>query len=192
MKEKEIKLIKDLYQHYQPQTDVTDELINSCYDQYGSIRGVLMNIILKFEPSADVSDAYLDGKLAEYGIITLQSTSPNPPESIDQKQQENQQEPSQQSTPKNASSISIEQDSEENNNVIFIICGAIVLLASILLDDAYTKGIGEIILGIIVLGIFGVIPAAIIYIFHRKNFLKTFSICCGIISLLVVLGTLVE
>ena len=191
MKEKEIKLIKDLFQHYQPQTDVTDELINSCYDQYGSIRGVLMNIILKFEPSADVSDAYLDGKLAEYGIITLQPPSPNPSESIDKKQQETQEEPSK-STTKNVSSISIEQDSEENNNVIFIICGAIVLLASILLDDAYTKGVGEIILGIIVLGIFGIIPAAIIYIFYRKNFLKTFSICCGIISLLVVLGTLVE
>lgn len=183
MKEKEIKLIKDLYQHYQPQTDVTDELINSCYDQYGSIRGVLMNIVLKFEPSADVSDAYLDGKLAEYGIITLQPTSPNPSQSIDKKQQETQVEPSKSIT-KNAPSISEKKDSEENNNVIFIICGAIVLLASILIDDAYTKDVGEIIVNLIVLGIFGIIPAAIIYIFHRKNFLKTFSICCGIISIL--------
>ena len=191
MKEKEIKLIKDLYKHFQPQTIVTEELINSCYDQYGSIRGVLMNIVLKFEPNADVSDAYLDSKLAEYGIITLQSTSPKNSESVDQKQQENQL-GSSKNTTKNDSSVSIEQDSEENNNLIFIICGAIVLLASILLDDAYTKGIGEIILGIIVLGIFGIIPASIIYIFHRKKFLKTFSICCGIISLLVVLGTLVE
>ena len=125
MKEKEIKLIKDLYQHFQPQTEVTDELINSCYDQYGSIRGVLMNLVLKFQPNADVSDAYLDSKLAEYGIITLQSSSPNLSEGIEQQQQNIQTQPSNAST-ENVSSISIEQDSEENNNVIFIICGAIV------------------------------------------------------------------
>ena len=188
MKEKEIKLIKDLYQHFQPQTEVTDELINSCYDQYGSIRGVLMNLVLKFQPNADVSDSYLDSKLVEYGIITLQSTSPKLSDNNDQ-QQKKQEELSNHTT-KNTSSVSTERDSEENNNVILIICGTIVLLASILLDDAYTKGVGEIILGIIVLVIFGVIPAGIIYIFYRKNFLKTFSICCGIISLLVILGAI--
>ena len=48
MKEKEIQLIKDLYKHFEPTTEVTEELINSCYEKYGSIRGVLMNIVLKF------------------------------------------------------------------------------------------------------------------------------------------------
>ena len=69
MKAKETKLIKDLYNHYQPETDVNDEFINSLYDQYGSIRGVLMNLILKFEPNADVSDEYLDSKLDQYGLL---------------------------------------------------------------------------------------------------------------------------
>lgn len=69
MKSKETKLIKDLYSHYQPETDVNDEFINSLYDQYGSIRGVLMNLILKFEPNADVSDEYLDNKLDQYGLL---------------------------------------------------------------------------------------------------------------------------
>jgi hypothetical protein len=69
MKEKEIKLITDLYKHFQPQTDVTDELINSCYNQYGSIRGILMNLILKFQPNVDVTDEYLDKKLSDYGLL---------------------------------------------------------------------------------------------------------------------------
>ena len=69
MKKKEIKLIKDLYNHFQPQTDVTDELINSCYNQYGSIRGVLMNLILKFQPNVDITDEYLDKKLSDYGLL---------------------------------------------------------------------------------------------------------------------------
>ncbi len=69
MKEKEIKLITDLYKHFQPQLDVTDELINSCYNQYGSIRGILMNLILKFQPNADVTDEYLDKKLSDYGLL---------------------------------------------------------------------------------------------------------------------------
>ena len=68
MKENEIKLIKDLYKHFKPQTDVTDELINSCYNQFGSIRGILMNLILKFQPNVDVTDEYLDKKLSDYGI----------------------------------------------------------------------------------------------------------------------------
>ena len=68
MKEQEIKLIKDLYNHFQPQTDVTDELINSFYNQYGSIRGILMNLVLKFQPKAEVTDEYLDKKLSDYGI----------------------------------------------------------------------------------------------------------------------------
>jgi hypothetical protein len=66
---KEIRLIKDLYKHFQPQVDVTDELINSCYNQYGSIRGILMNLILKFQPNVDVTDEYLDKKLSEYGLL---------------------------------------------------------------------------------------------------------------------------
>ena len=68
MREQEIKLIKDLYKHFQPETEVTEELITSCYDQYGSIRGILMNLILKFEPNVDVTDEYLDKKLSDYGI----------------------------------------------------------------------------------------------------------------------------
>ena len=73
MKEKEIQLIKDLYKHFQPQTEVNDELINSCFEQYGSIRGVLMNLVLKFEPNADVTDEYLDKKLSEYGLLTTEA-----------------------------------------------------------------------------------------------------------------------
>jgi uncharacterized protein YgiM (DUF1202 family) len=72
MKKQEIKLIKDLYRHFQPQTEVNDELINSCFEQYGSIRGVLMNLVLKFQPDADVTDDYLDKKLSEYGLMTTE------------------------------------------------------------------------------------------------------------------------
>lgn len=80
MKEKEIQLIKDLYKHFEPATEVTEELINSCYEKYGSIRGVLMNIVLKFEPNADVSDEYLDKKLASYGLmnsVNVENQSPS-------------------------------------------------------------------------------------------------------------------
>ena len=72
MKSQERKLIKDLYKHFQPQTEVNDELINSCFEQYGSIRGVLMNLVLKFQPDADVTDDYLDKKLSEYGLLTTE------------------------------------------------------------------------------------------------------------------------
>ena len=75
MKKQEIKLIKDLYNHFQPQTDVTDELINSCYNQYGSIRGILMNLILKFQPNVDVTDEYLDKKLSDYGLLITEENS---------------------------------------------------------------------------------------------------------------------
>lgn len=75
MKEKESKLIKDLFAHFDPKTEVTQELINSCYENYGSIRGILMNIILKFQPNADVSDEYLDKKLASYGLMNSENVS---------------------------------------------------------------------------------------------------------------------
>ena len=69
MKENEHRLIKDLYSHYKPDTVVDDELITNCYKQYGSIRGVLMNLIFKFDPNSEVNDAYIDAKLKAYGII---------------------------------------------------------------------------------------------------------------------------
>lgn len=87
MKEKEIQLIKDLYKHFQPETEVTQDLINSCYENYGSIRGVLMNIVLKFEPNADVSDEYLDKKLASYGLMNSENVNNQPsPKSEDAQQ----------------------------------------------------------------------------------------------------------
>ena len=187
MKEKEIKLIKDLYQHFQPQTEVTDELINSCYDQYGSIRGVLMNLVLKFQPNADVSDAYLDSKLAEYGIITLQSSSPNLSDGIEQQQQNIQTQPSNAST-ENITSTPTEQDSEKNNNVIYTISGALALFASYIAGAPY--GFAGILGALIAVVILGGVPAGIIYIFYRKNFLKTFAICCGIMSLLSAWGNM--
>ena len=187
MKEKEIKLIKDLYQHFQPQTEVTDELINSCYNQYGSIRGVLMNLILKFQPNADVSDKYLDSKLAEYGLITLQSTNPNLGDNIAmQKQSIETKSPN--SVSENTSSMSPDNKTEvnNNNNVFYIISGALALLSSFMINSSL--GIAGIIGGILGVGIMGGIPAGIIYIFYRKNFLKTFSICCIVISLLAIIG----
>ena len=69
MKEKEIRLIKDLYKHFKPNIEVNDALIDSCYQQYGTIRGVLMNLILKFQPNVDVTDEYLDKKLSDYGLL---------------------------------------------------------------------------------------------------------------------------
>lgn len=82
MREQEIKLIKDLYKHFQPETEVTEELITSCYDQYGSIRGVLMNLILKFEPNANITDEYLNKKLASYGLMQIENPeNQKPPES---------------------------------------------------------------------------------------------------------------
>ena len=69
MMQNEHRLIKDLYSHYKPDTVVDDELITSCYKQYGSIRGVLMNLIFKFEPNSEVNDAYIDAKLKAYRII---------------------------------------------------------------------------------------------------------------------------
>jgi len=89
MKDQEIKLITDLYKHFQPQTDVTDELIKSCFDQYGSIRGVLMNLVLKFQPNADVTDEYLDKKLTDYGLQenTTEEINQDPPEKVVEEKQ---------------------------------------------------------------------------------------------------------
>ena len=184
MKEKEIKLIKDLYQHFQPQTEVTDELINSCYDQYGSIRGVLMNLVLKFEPNADVSDKYLDTKLAEYGI-SLQSNSAHAVDSITQQNQNMRTEPIT-SVTKDDPSTSTEKEPEENNNVIYIISGALALFSCFI--SVGSMGIAGIIGGLIGIALFGGILAGVVYIFYRKNFMRTFAICCGIWSFIMCFG----
>ena len=89
-----------------------------------------MNLVLKFQPNADVSDAYLDSKLAEYGIITLQSSSPNLSDGIEQQQQNIQTQPSNAST-ENITSTPTEQDSEKNNNVIYTISEALIFICKL-------------------------------------------------------------
>ena len=65
----EIKLIKDIYSHYKSDENVDEEILNSLTEEYGSIRGILMNLILKFEPYVDITDEYLDKKLSDYGLL---------------------------------------------------------------------------------------------------------------------------
>lgn len=73
MDSNEIKLIKDLYSHYKSDENVDEEILNSLTEEYGSIRGILMNVILKYDPEAEISDEYLDAKLKQYNI-DLKST----------------------------------------------------------------------------------------------------------------------
>jgi len=68
MKKNEIKLIKDLYKHYDQNQDVNEDFIKTLSDDYGSIRGILMNVILKYDPDANVSEDYINNKLNEYNI----------------------------------------------------------------------------------------------------------------------------
>lgn len=68
MSEKEIKLIKDLLKHYKSNIVVDKKLIKSYLDQYGTIRGILINLLYKFEPNKNISDEYIDKKLSDYGI----------------------------------------------------------------------------------------------------------------------------
>ena len=68
MKINEIKLIKDLYKHYDKNQTVDEDFLDSLSKDYGSIRGILMNVILKFDPNSNVSDDYIDSKLIEYKI----------------------------------------------------------------------------------------------------------------------------
>jgi hypothetical protein len=69
MNAKEVKLIQDVFAHYRPGTVLDDETINNIILQYGNIRAVLRNLIIKFEPKAQISEAYLDAKLKSYGIL---------------------------------------------------------------------------------------------------------------------------
>ena len=71
----EIKLIKDLYSHYKSDENVDEEILNSLTEEYGSIRGILMNLILKFDPNGAVTDAYIDKKLLDYNIILANKES---------------------------------------------------------------------------------------------------------------------
>ena len=73
MKENEIRLIKDLYNHYDQNQEVNDEFLKSLTENYGTIRGILMNVILKYDPEAEITDEYLDAKLKQYNI-DLKST----------------------------------------------------------------------------------------------------------------------
>lgn len=119
MKEKEIQLIKDLYKHFQPETEVTQELIDSCYEKYGSIRGVLMNIVLKFEPNADVSDEYLDKKLSSYGLISSENVGNQTSTKSDEQQvnQDKSQSISQQNEVKSNSSQHNEVKGNSSQNI---------------------------------------------------------------------------
>ena len=77
MNENEITLIKDLYNHYDQNQEVNDEFLKSLTENYGSIRGVLMNVILKYDPEAEISDEYLDAKLKQYNIDSKNHTLEN-------------------------------------------------------------------------------------------------------------------
>ena len=68
MENNEIKLIKDLYQHYDKNQNVNDEFLNTLSEKYGSVRGILMNVILKYDPGVNVSEDYVNKKLADYNI----------------------------------------------------------------------------------------------------------------------------
>lgn len=68
MKENEIKLIKDLLHHYDQNQEINNEFLKSLTENYGTIRGILMNIILKYDPEAEITDEYLDAKLKQYKV----------------------------------------------------------------------------------------------------------------------------
>lgn len=68
MNENEIRLIKDLYNHYDQNQEVDDEFLKSLTENYVSIRGILTNVILKYNPESEITDEYLDAKLKQYGI----------------------------------------------------------------------------------------------------------------------------
>ena len=68
MSPKEIKLIKDLLKHYDPELVADATLIKSFEKKYGAIRDILTQLLHKYEPTKDVSDKYLDEKLLSYGI----------------------------------------------------------------------------------------------------------------------------
>ena len=68
MNKNEIRLIKDIHNHYNQNQEINDEFLKSLTENYGAIRGVLMNVILKYDPEADISDEYLDTKLKQYNI----------------------------------------------------------------------------------------------------------------------------
>lgn len=77
MKENEIRLIKDLYNHYDQKQDISDEFLKSLTEDYGTIRGVLMNVILKYDSEAEITDEYLDAKLKQYKIDLKSTTQEN-------------------------------------------------------------------------------------------------------------------
>ncbi len=72
MKKQELKLISDLYKHYKSISQLTDDEINSLYNKYGSIRNILKNIILEFEPETNITEEYLDEKLRIYAISEVE------------------------------------------------------------------------------------------------------------------------
>lgn len=74
MKENEIRLIKDLYNHYDQKQDINDEFLKSLTENYGTIRGILMNVILKYDSEAEITDEYLDAKLNQYNIDLKSNT----------------------------------------------------------------------------------------------------------------------
>jgi hypothetical protein len=77
MNENEIRLIKDLYKHYDESQEVNDEFLKYLYENYGSIRSVLKNVILKYDLDAEINDEYIDTKLKQYGIDLSKSNKQN-------------------------------------------------------------------------------------------------------------------
>lgn len=74
MNENEIRLIRDLYNHYDQKQDINDEFLKSLTENYGTIRGILMNVILKYDSEAEITDEYLDAKLNQYNIDLKSNT----------------------------------------------------------------------------------------------------------------------
>lgn len=68
MNTQENKLILDLYIHYKSANEISEDDLNSLYDKYGNIRGVLKNLIQEFDPESAISEEYLDEKLKSYSI----------------------------------------------------------------------------------------------------------------------------
>ena len=74
MNENEIRLIRDLYNHYDQKQDINDEFLKSLTENYGTIRGIIMNVILKYDSEAEITDEYLDAKLNQYNIDLKSNT----------------------------------------------------------------------------------------------------------------------
>jgi hypothetical protein len=63
-----IRLVRDLYAHFDPDLEISEPFVEQSLKHAGTVRSVLSNVILQYDPGADVSDELLTNKLESYGL----------------------------------------------------------------------------------------------------------------------------